>query len=129
MQKTTLIGNLGRDPEMRYMPSGQAVTNFSVAVNDSYTNKAGEKIETTTWFRISTFGRLAEVCNQYLHRGSKIYAEGKLSVDSSTGGPRVWSKKDGTPSASFELVAAKVEFLSSKRAEEPPQVEAEDIPF
>ena len=109
-----LVGNLGRDPEMRYTPSGQAVTNFSVAVNDSYTSSNGERVERTIWVRVSTWGKQAENCNQYLKKGRKVLVEGRLIPDSSTGGPRIWTRQDGTPAASFEVSASTVRFLSSK---------------
>jgi single-strand DNA-binding protein len=109
-----LVGNLGRDPEMRYTPSGQAVTNFSVAVNDNYTNSNGEKVDRTIWVRVSTWGRQAETCNQYLKKGSKVLVEGRLAVDAATGGPRVWTRQDGSPSASYEVSASTVRFLSSR---------------
>jgi single-strand DNA-binding protein len=109
-----LVGNLGRDPEMRYTPSGQAVTNFSVAVNDSYTSSSGERVERTIWVRVSTWGKQAETCNQYLKKGRKVLVEGRLIPDSSTGGPRIWTRQDGTPAASFEVSATTVRFLSSK---------------
>jgi single-strand DNA-binding protein len=109
-----LVGNLGRDPEMRYTPSGQAVTNFSVAINDNYTSSNGEKVERTIWVRVSTWGKQAETCNQYLKKGSKVLVEGRLTVDAATGGPRVWTRQDGTPSASYEVSASTVRFLSSR---------------
>lgn len=109
-----LVGNLGRDPEMRYTPSGQAVTNFSVAVNDNYTSSAGEKIERTIWVRVSTWGKQAENCNQYLKKGRKVLVEGRLVSDPDTGGPRVWERQDGTKTASFEVSATTVRFLSQR---------------
>ena len=109
-----LAGNLGRDPEMRYTPGGQAVTNFSVAVNDSYTNNSGERIERTIWFRVTTWGKQAETCNQYLKKGRKVLVEGRLVVDPSTGGPRVWTRQDGTSAASYEVSASTVRFLSAR---------------
>ncbi len=109
-----IVGNLGRDPEMRYLPSGQAVTNFSVAVNDNYTNNQGEKVERTIWVRISTWGKQAETCNQYLKKGSKVLVEGRLVADSATGGPRTYARQDGTYGASFEVSAQTVRFLSSR---------------
>jgi single-strand DNA-binding protein len=112
--KTTFIGNLGKDPEMRYTPAGAPVTSFSVACNRQYTNTGGELIKETMWFRVSTWNKLAEVCQQYLHKGSKVLIEGRLVADKSTGGPRIWSKQDGTASASFEVTASAVEFLSPK---------------
>ena len=111
---TIIVGNLGRDPEMRYTPSGQAVTSFSVAVNDDYTNNNGERIKRTIWFRISAWGKQAESCNQYLKKGSKVLVEGRLTVDQATGGPRIWTSQDGQPRASFEISASTVRFLSSR---------------
>ena len=109
-----LVGNLGRDPEMRYTPSGQAVTNFSVATNRQYTGSDGQLVKETIWFRVSTWGKTAENCNQFLKRGSKVLVEGRLIPDASTGGPRVWNRQDGTPSASFEVNAQTVRFLSTR---------------
>lgn len=109
-----LVGNLGRDPEMRYTPSGQAVTNFSVAVNDNYTSSSGEKVERTIWIRVSTWGRQAETCNQYLKKGRKVLVEGRLTTDPATGGPRVWTRQDGVATASYEVSATTVRFLSSR---------------
>jgi single-strand DNA-binding protein len=108
-----IVGNLGRDPEMRYLPSGQGVTSFSVASSRSYTNNQGEKIDETIWFRVSVFGKSAESCNQYLKKGSKVLVEGRLQADKN-GSPRVWTRQDGTPGASFEVVAGTVRFLSSR---------------
>ncbi len=134
-----LVGNLGRDPEMRYTPSGQAVTNFSVAVNENFTNSNGEKVDRTIWVRVSTWGKTAENCNQYLKKGRRVLVEGRLVADPSTGGPRVWNRQDGTPSASFEVSAQTVRFLSSRGdddggggapSEPGSQTEApDDIPF
>lgn len=107
-------GNLGRDPEMRYTPAGQAVTSFSVAVNDSYISSTGERVPRTIWFRVSAWGKQAETANQYLKKGSKVLVEGRLVVDASTGGPRIWNRQDGTPGASFEVSARTIRFLSSR---------------
>lgn len=107
-----LVGNLGRDPEMRYTPSGQPVTSFPVATNRQWKNSDGEIIKETVWFRISVWGRLAEICNQYLKKGSKVLIEGYLIADSATGGPRIWIGRDGRPHSSFEVGARRVEFLS-----------------
>ena len=113
-QTVILAGNLGRDPEMRYTPSGQAVTSFSVATNRQYTNNNGETIKETIWFRISVWGKMAETCNQYLKKGSKVLVEGRLTADAATGGPRIWTGQDGQPRASFEVNAQTVRFLSSR---------------
>lgn len=108
-----IVGNLGKDPEMRYLPSGQPVTSFSVASSRNYVNQQGEKIEETVWFRVSAFGKQAETTNQYLKKGSKVLVEGRLTADKN-GGPRVWTRQDGTPGASFEVVANTIRFLSSR---------------
>ncbi len=113
-QTIILAGNLGRDPEMRYTPSGQAVTSFSVATNRQWTNNNGETVKETIWFRVSAWGKLAETCNQYLKKGSKVLVEGRLTADTNTGGPRIWNGQDGAPRASFEVSAQTVRFLSSR---------------
>lgn len=140
-QKIIITGNLGRDPEMRYTPSGQAVTSFSVAVNESYTNANGEKVKKTIWFRVTAWGKQAEICNQYLKKGQQVLVDGRMSADPSTGGPKIWTKQDGTSGSSFEITASTVRFLSSRvdndsgpvsgsggmeMAELPPE---DDIPF
>ncbi len=108
-----VVGNVGKDPEMRYTPQGQAVTSFSVATNRQYTTGTGETVKETIWFRITTWGKQAEVCNQYLKKGSKVLVEGRLQPDKATGGPRIWNKQDGGVGASFEVTASTVRFLSS----------------
>jgi single-strand DNA-binding protein len=135
-QKLVIAGNLGRDPEMRYTPGGQAVTNFSVATNRQYTNSNGEKIKETVWFRVSAWGRQAEICNQYLRSGAKVLIEGRLNPDKETGGPRIWNAQDGQPRASFEMTADRVVFMDSRGDGEysagesgPEMIEEDDIPF
>ncbi len=136
-QNLIIVGNLGRDPEMRYTPSGQAVTNFNVATNRKYTTSDGNKVKETTWFRISAWGKTAEVCNQYLKKGSKVLVEGRLNPDPETGGPKIWTRQDGTSAASFELTANQVRFLSTRVEDEGAYTadnsqgisEPEDIPF
>ena len=121
---------------MRYTPSGQAVTNFSVATNRRYTGSDGQRVDETTWFRISAWGRQAETCNQYLRRGSRVLIEGRLNPDPASGGPRIWNRQDGTPAASFEITAQSVQFLSTRaeddafQGSQPASQESEDdIPF
>ena len=113
-QTIIIVGNVGRDPEMRYTPSGQAVTSFSVATNRQYTNNNGETIKETIWFRVSAWGKTGETCNQYLKKGSKVLVEGRLTADPATGGPRIWKAQDGSSRASFEVSAQTVRFLSSR---------------
>ncbi len=141
-QTIIIVGNVGRDPEMRYTPSGQAVTSFSVATNRQYTNNSGETIKETIWFRISAWGKTGETCNQYLKKGSKVLIEGRLTADPATGGPRVWTGQDGSTRASFEVSAQTVRFLSTRSEAESggagsapgaedgvAPAENEDIPF
>lgn len=122
------VGRLGKDPEMRYTPSGQLVTHFPVAVNRQWNNQHGETIQETVWFRVSVWGKAAEICNQYLQKGAKVLVEGRLTADPATGGPRIWQGSDGLPHASFEISAQVVRFLSPKS----PEITIEDddnIPF
>jgi len=141
-QTIIIVGNVGRDPEMRYTPSGQAVTSFSLATNRQYTNNNGETIKETIWFRVSAWGKTGETCNQYLKKGSKVLVEGRLTADPATGGPRIWQAQDGTSRASFEVSAQTVRFLSSRAETESSSTgsapasedggapaENEDIPF
>ncbi len=113
-QKLILIGYLGAEPEMRFTPSGQSVANFSLATNRQYTGKDGETVKETIWFRISAWGKLAEICNQHLHKGSQVYIEGRLNADPATGGSRLWTRQDGSPAASFEATAETIRFLGGK---------------
>lgn len=128
-----IVGNVGRDPEMRYTPSGQAVTSFSVATNRQYTTGNGEQVKETLWFRVSTWGKQAEACNLYIKKGSKVLVEGRLNPDKETGGPRVFEKNDGTQGASYEVTASTVRFLSSREEGEglgiPAAIDEENIPY
>jgi single-strand DNA-binding protein len=132
-----LAGNLGRDPEMRYTPTGQAVTNFNVAVDDSYTGSNGERVDRTIWIRVSAWGKLAETCNNYLKKGRKVLVEGRLVVDQASGGPRTYTRNDGSIGANFEVSAQTVRFLSPRGegetglpgSEQTGEPEEDDIPF
>ena len=111
MNKIIIIGNLGRDPEMRYSASGNPMTSFSVATNRRYTAASGEQREQTEWFNCTAFGRLADTCNQYLTRGQQIYVEGRLST-------RQYDRRDGTPGFSLDVFVTDVQFLG-RRDEQP----------
>lgn len=114
-QKIIIIGNLGRDPEMRYMPDGTAVTNLSVATTRKWTDsRTGQQQDETTWFRVSVWRKQAESANQYLSKGKKVLVEGRLRVDPQTGGPTLFTRQDGTVGASFEIVAENIKFLSGR---------------
>ena len=131
LNKMIVIGNVGNDPEMRYTPSGSAVTSFNVATNRRYRTADGEQREETEWFRVSAWNRLAETCNQYVTRGMKVYVEGRLSSSP-------WIDRDGQARAGNEISAFEVKFLDSRASAEgegarpaggPPQEEAEDLPW
>lgn len=124
-QKVTIVGNLGKDPEMRFTPSGQAVTSFNLATNRSYTGSDGQRVKETVWFRVSVWGKQAENCNNYLRKGSKVLIEGRLIADPATGGPRTYNRQDGTTGASFEISASTVQFLDSRAESE--QAGTEDM--
>ena len=133
-QKLTIVGNLGGDPEMRYMPDGTAVTNFSVATSRRWTDKrSGQPVEETTWLRVSVWGKQAETANQYLAKGKKVLVEGRLRPDDN-GGPRTFTRQDGTMGASFEMTADIVRVLSSRDENDYVPAggagqEEDDIPF
>jgi single-strand DNA-binding protein len=124
-QKMIIIGNVGKDPEMRFTAGGDAVTSFSVATNKKYTDKNGQKVEETTWFRVAAWGKQAELANQYLKQGSVVYIEGELVSDRETGGPKIFTRKDGTPGAAFEIKMKEMTFLPSgnKKANQDTAVE------
>jgi len=137
--KIVIVGNLGRDPEMRYTPDGTPVTNFSIATNRRWSNQDGSQGEETVWFRITAWRRMAEVCNQYLSKGRQVLVEGRLRPDSETGGPRVYQRNDGSWGAQYEVTAQTVKFLGGRdqagapsgpdMPEEAPAEPEDEIPF
>jgi single-strand DNA-binding protein len=132
-----ITGHLGREPEMRFTPSGQAVANFNLAANRQYTDSSGLMVKETTWFRVSAWGKTAENCNQYLHKGSLVLVEGRLVCDPETGGPQLYTRQDGSPATSFEVSANTVRFLLGREEESEPENagngaaanQHDDIPF
>ena len=120
VNKVIVVGNLGKDPETRYVPSGDAVTNITVATTDTWKDKAtGEKKESTEWHRIAFFGKLAEIAGQYLKKGSQVYVEGKLRT-------RKWQDKDGQDRYTTEIIADQMQMLGSRQgAGEAPMRERE----
>lgn len=114
--KLIIVGNVGKDPESRFTPSGQQVTSFSVAVNRQYHTKE-EDVKETTWFRVATWGKLAEVTHTYVKKGMLVLVEGTLTPDRETGGPKVFKKSDGASGATFEVNAQTVKFLSRVESE------------
>jgi single-strand DNA-binding protein len=110
MNKIMLIGNLGKDPDMSYTPSGKAITKFSLAVNRRTRDaESGERREETTWFNIVAWDRLAETCNSYLHKGSKVFIEGRMTS-------RKYTDKDGVERTAWEVTASDMEMLDPKGA-------------
>lgn len=104
VNKVILVGNLGQNPELKYTPSGQAVCNLSIATNESWTGKDGQKQEKTEWHRLVLFGKLAELAGQYLQKGRQVYIEGKLQT-------RSWQDKDGQTRYTTEIVGQTMQFL------------------
>lgn len=108
VNKCIFIGNLGRDPELRFMPDGTAACNFSIACTESWKDKSGEKKEVTEWVRISAFKKLAEICGEYLKKGSQVYIEGRMST-------RKWTDKDGTEKYTTEIIANEMRMLGARQ--------------
>jgi single-strand DNA-binding protein len=107
VNKVILIGNVGRDPETRYMPSGDAIVNLSLATTDTWKDKNGEKQERTEWHRVAFFGKTAEIAGQYLRKGSQVYIEGRLQT-------RKWTDKEGQERYTTEIVADRMQMLGSR---------------
>jgi len=108
LNKVMIIGHLGRDPEMRYTPSGRPVTTFTVAVSRSWNSGDGERHSETEWFNVVAWGNLAETCKQYLGKGQQVYIEGRLQT-------RRWDDKEGAKHTSVEIVANEMIFLGERR--------------
>ena len=104
VNKVILLGRLGQDPELKYTPGGAAVCNFSLATTEAWTDKAGQKQEKTEWHRVVVWGKLAELCNQYLAKGRQAFLEGRLQT-------RSWDDKDGTKRYTTEILASTVQFI------------------
>jgi single-strand DNA-binding protein len=122
VNKVIIVGNLGRDPETRYLPSGEAVTNISVATTETWKDKAsGEKKEATEWHRISFFGKLAEIAGEYLKKGSQVYVEGRLQT-------RKWQDKDGADKYTTEIIADRMQMLGSRAGAGEPGMETRSEP-
>lgn len=107
VNKVILIGNLGRDPEVRYMPSGDAVANISIATTETWKDKNGEKQEKTEWHRVAMFGKTAEIAGEYLKKGSQVYIEGRLET-------RKWTDKEGHERYTTEIRADRMQMLGSR---------------
>jgi single-strand DNA-binding protein len=122
-----IIGNLGQDPEMRYTPSGRPLTKFRAATNRSWTGEDGKKQTETEWFNVVAWGKLAEICNQYLTMGQKVYIEGRLHT-------RHWTDDDGNHRSATEIVAQEMIMLEGKSSRESdstpePETGEDEFPF
>ncbi|MCE5211892.1 MAG: single-stranded DNA-binding protein [Deltaproteobacteria bacterium] len=107
LNQCNFIGRVGRDPETKYLPSGEPVCNFSIALDENYKNKSGEKVSKTEWVNIVTFRKLAEICGNYLVKGKLVYLEGKIQT-------RSWEDKEGVKRSTTEIVANDMKMLDSK---------------
>ena len=128
LHQTMLTGNLGKEPETRYSAAGKAVTNFTVASSRQYAAASGEQVKETVWTHITVWGPLAESCNKYLKKGSKVLVVGQLKPDRTTGAPRIWTGQDGAAHCSDELIASYVQFLSAATPRESADGSAFDEP-
>ena len=122
LNKIMLIGNLGKEPELQVTSDGTPLTRFSLAVNRSYKSSSGEKVEETEWFNIVVWRQLAEICERYLHKGSKVYIEGRLSQ-------RKYTDREGVQRTSVDVIASDMEMLSPKPASSGVQAEENHDPF
>jgi single-strand DNA-binding protein len=127
LNKVMIIGHLGRDPEMRYTPSGRPVTTFTVATSRTWNTSDGERHTETEWFNVVAWGNLAEICKQYLNKGQQVFVEGRLQT-------RFWDDKEGNKHSSTEVVANEMIMLGDRRdsagtAGEPDMEEEDEFPF
>lgn len=118
VNKVILVGNLGRDPEVRYLPSGDPVANVTIATSSRYKNKSGEMVEETEWHRVTFFGRLAEIVSQYLKKGRSVYVEGRIKT-------RKYTDKDGQERYATDIIASEMQMLGSREGMGEP-IDSED---
>jgi single-strand DNA-binding protein len=122
VNKVILIGNLGADPEIKYLSSGMTVASFRIATTENRLNRSGEKVAFTEWHRIVAFGKLAEICGQYLNKGKQVYVEGRLQT-------RSWEDKDGNRRWRTEIVATQMQMLGAPGAPVEPSGLEKEIPI
>lgn len=130
LNKVILIGRLSRDPEVRYMPNGEAVCNFSVATSEKYTDKNGQRQEVTEWHNVTMYRKLAEIAGEYLKKGSQVYLEGKIQS-------RKYQGKDGIERTAYEIIASEMKMLGGNaqtpaQKQQPAQAQddiSDDVPF
>ncbi len=124
INKAIIVGNLGNDPEIRYSSGGDAIANMNIATTDSWKDKEGRKQEKTEWHRVTMFGKLAEICGEYLKKGSQVYIEGKLQT-------RKWTDKSDIERYTTEIVVDKMQMLGSNKRSEANKFDDsdDDVPF
>lgn len=128
VNRVYLIGRLGADPEVRYTPDSTMVVNFRIATDESYENRSGEKVSKTEWHRIVVWGKLAEICGNYLGKGALVFIEGKLQT-------RTWDDKEGNKRSVTEILASGMKMLESRRSQggddsrDPEPLPDDDVPF
>lgn len=124
VNRATIIGNIGNDPEIRYSSAGDAIANLSIATTDSWKDKNGAKQEKTEWHRVTMFGKLAEICGEYLKKGSQVYIEGKLQT-------RKWTDKSNIERYTTEIVADRMQMLGGNRKADDSKSDDidDDVPF
>jgi single-strand DNA-binding protein len=136
VNKVILIGNLGANPEIKYLSNGTTVANFRMATTENWVNRSGEKTTLTEWHRVVAFGRLAEICGEYLNKGKQVYVEGRIRT-------RAWEDKDGNKRSTTEIVASRMQMLGTPGAaadipdtgrnldadQEAPPAGDDDVPF
>jgi single-strand DNA-binding protein len=121
INKAILVGRLGKDPEVRYTPDGMMVTTFTLATDEQRKDKNGERVKTTEWHRIVTFGKLAEICGKYLTKGKLVFVEGRIRT-------QAWEDKDGNKRSTTEIIASDMRMLDSK-GQKPTDVSPEEAPI
>ena len=130
MNKAIIVGRIGKDPEIKYTPSGDAVCEFSMAVSENYKDKNGDKVQATEWFKIVAWRKLAEICGQYLCKGKLVLIEGKIKTEQ-------WEDKEGRKHSITKIIASNMQMLDSKKKEDQADdgrwpdadIPAEDVPF
>jgi len=133
-QKLIVVGRLSRDGEMKFLPNGDPTLSFSMATDRTWNDKGGQRQKETTWWRVTIFGKIAQSLNEYLVKGATVAVEGRLRVDPKSGGPVVYQKRDGTHTASFEILADQIRLVHSPKwstagSDTGGSSYAEDVPF
>jgi single-strand DNA-binding protein len=122
VNKVILVGRLGKDPDFRYTPDGAMVVNFNLATDEQWKDKSGEKVQKVEWHKIVAFGKTAEICGEYLKKGSLVFIEGKIQT-------RAWEDKEGVKKYTAEIIVSNMKMLGKKDNDVQPEINQEDVPF